>query len=70
MMTYLDLLAHVLEHAARKDDLTGTCSAVYFQQPRYYFFPELPQIQFYDRSDFPRLDAIDAHSAVMPVWEI
>ncbi len=26
---------------------------IYFQEPRYYFFPELPQIQFYDRSAFP-----------------
>lgn len=35
----------------------------YFQQPRYYFFPELPQIQFYDRSSFPWLDEIEAATA-------
>jgi aspartate beta-hydroxylase len=33
---------------------------VYLQQPRYYYFPELPQIQFYDRNDFPWLDALEA----------
>src|SRR6202167_3860585 len=26
---------------------------IYFQEPLNYFFPELPQIQFYDRSMFP-----------------
>ena len=36
---------------------------IYFQEPRYYFFPELPQIQFYDRSDFPWLDKIEAATA-------
>jgi aspartate beta-hydroxylase len=33
---------------------------IYFQQPRTYFFPELPQIQFYDRDDFPWLDKLEA----------
>ena len=33
---------------------------VYFQQPHTYFFPELPQIQFYDRNDFPWLDQVEA----------
>ncbi len=33
---------------------------IYFQKPRYYFFPELPQVQFYDRNDFPWLDRIEA----------
>ena len=28
MKTYLDLMRHVLEHGARKDDRTGTVSAV------------------------------------------
>ena len=32
----------------------------YFQQPRAYFFPGLPQIQFYPRSTFPWLDAVEA----------
>lgn len=32
---------------------------VYVQQPLYYYFPELPQIQFYERRDFPWLDAVE-----------
>jgi hypothetical protein len=32
----------------------------YHQQPRYYYFPELPQIQFYPRADFPWLDRLEA----------
>lgn len=32
---------------------------IYLQQPRYYYFPGLPQIQFYERKDFPWLDAIE-----------
>ena len=38
---------------------------IYFQQPRTYFFPELPQIQFYDRKDFPYLDKVEAATAVI-----
>ncbi len=33
---------------------------IYFQQPSKYFFPGLPQIQFYKRSAFPWLDAVEA----------
>jgi aspartyl/asparaginyl beta-hydroxylase (cupin superfamily) len=36
---------------------------IYSQQPRYYFFPELPHVQFYERSDFPWLDRIEAATA-------
>ena len=36
---------------------------VYYQQPHYYFFPELPQVQFYDRNDFPWLDKVEAATA-------
>ena len=32
---------------------------VYLQQPKYFYFPELPQIQFYPRDRFPWLDAIE-----------
>ncbi|HEY4366441.1 MAG TPA: aspartyl/asparaginyl beta-hydroxylase domain-containing protein [Steroidobacteraceae bacterium] len=32
---------------------------IYVQEPRYYYFPQLPQIQFYERSDFPWLDAVE-----------
>jgi aspartyl/asparaginyl beta-hydroxylase (cupin superfamily) len=26
---------------------------IYFQQPKHFFYPELPQVQFYERSKFP-----------------
>ena len=42
--------------------LTGR-KAVYFQEPRQYFFPELPHIQFYDRAAFPWLDKLEAATA-------
>lgn len=32
---------------------------IYVQEPRYYYFPGLPQIQFYERADFPWLDAVE-----------
>ena len=35
----------------------------YFQQPRYYFFPGLPQIQFYDRATFAWMDRVEAATA-------
>jgi aspartyl/asparaginyl beta-hydroxylase (cupin superfamily) len=44
------------------DILTGR-RKIYFQEPRQYFFPELPQIQFYDRSHFPWLDRLEAATA-------
>jgi aspartate beta-hydroxylase len=33
---------------------------IYFQEPRQYFFPELPHIQFFARENFPWLDAVEA----------
>lgn len=33
---------------------------VYTQQPTFMHFPQLPAIQFYERSDFPWLDAVEA----------
>ncbi len=36
---------------------------IYFQQPHTYFFPELPQIQFYDRDGFAWLDHVEAATA-------
>jgi len=32
---------------------------VFVQEPRYYYFPALPQIQFYERRDFPWLDQVE-----------
>ena len=44
-------------------DIMSGKKRVYFQEPRYYYFPELPQIQFYDRNDFGWLDALEAATA-------
>jgi len=33
---------------------------IYYQQPQHYYFPELPQIQFYERAMFPWLDTVEA----------
>ncbi len=41
--------------------LTGR-KQLYLQQPQVYYFPELPQIQFYDRGQFPWLDAVEAET--------
>jgi aspartyl/asparaginyl beta-hydroxylase (cupin superfamily) len=41
------------------DMLTGKKQR-YVQEPRQYFFPELPNIQFYPRNMFPWLDAVEA----------
>jgi aspartyl/asparaginyl beta-hydroxylase (cupin superfamily) len=32
---------------------------IFMQQPRYFYFPGLPQIQFYDRELFPWMDALE-----------
>lgn len=33
---------------------------IYLQQPKYYYFPGLPQLQFYERSLFPWFDDVEA----------
>ena len=38
---------------------------VYLQQPTSYYFPRLPQIQFYEREDFPWVDAVEAATGAM-----
>lgn len=55
------------EHSTRRfrdslDILTGR-KRIFFQEPRQFFFPGLPQIQFYDRKDFPWLDKVEAATA-------
>lgn len=37
----------------------------YVQEPSAYFFPELPQIQFFERDDFQWLEKIEAHTAAI-----
>ena len=41
------------------DILTGR-KRVYSQEPRQYYFPGLPQIQFYERAAFPWLESLEA----------
>ena len=36
---------------------------VFLQQPHKYYFPELPNIQFYDRRDFDWIEELDARTA-------
>lgn len=38
---------------------------IYFQQPKHFFFPELPQIQFYDRRIFPWTEMLESKTAVI-----
>src|ERR1051325_3723625 len=45
---------------SRSLDLMVGKKRLYFQEPLFYYFPELPQIQFYERSEFPWLDSIEA----------
>jgi aspartate beta-hydroxylase len=41
------------ERFAHAIDLLLGKRQIYFQQPKHFFFPELPQVQFYDRRQFP-----------------
>lgn len=45
---------------AQSLDLLSGRKRLYTQQPRYYHFPGLPQVQFFDRAQFPWLDAVEA----------
>ena len=36
---------------------------IYLQEPRYYYFPGLPQIQFYERGSFPWFEDVEAATA-------
>ncbi|MEZ5984644.1 MAG: aspartyl/asparaginyl beta-hydroxylase domain-containing protein [Hyphomonas sp.] len=38
-------------------------SGIYLQQPTRYYFPGLPQIQFYDTADFPWVPELEAKTA-------
>jgi aspartyl/asparaginyl beta-hydroxylase (cupin superfamily) len=66
---------HLREHLARGGyldpgsrfheslEILGGRKSVYFQEPRHYFFPGLPQLQFYPRKDFPWLERLEAATA-------
>jgi aspartyl/asparaginyl beta-hydroxylase (cupin superfamily) len=44
---------------ARSLDILHGKREVFVQEPRHFYFPELPQVQFYDRKLFPWLDAVE-----------
>jgi len=58
--------------AARKDgsfahalDLLFGRRRIYFQEPTAFFYPELPQRQFYEREAFPWLAALEARTTAI-----
>ena len=48
------------ERVAASLDLMLGKTEIFLQQPTQYYFPELPQIQFYPRAATPWLDAVEA----------
>jgi aspartyl/asparaginyl beta-hydroxylase (cupin superfamily) len=44
----------------RSLDLLLGKSEIYLQQPRHFYFPELPNIEYADRETFPWLDRVEA----------
>ena len=52
--------AHRFNHAV---DLLLGRRQVYFQEPKSFFFPELPQVQFYDPRAFPWVEALQQGTA-------
>jgi aspartyl/asparaginyl beta-hydroxylase (cupin superfamily) len=63
--TYLRERLQVRERSRFSEslDILAGRKQVYFQEPRHYFFPGLPQIQFYGRSAFPWLEGLEAATA-------
>jgi len=45
---------------SRAVDILFGRKRAYVQQPRYLYYPELPNVQFYERDAFPWLDAVEA----------
>lgn len=45
---------------ARAVDILFGRKQAYVQQPRYLYYPELPNVQFYERDAFPWMDAVEA----------
>lgn len=48
---------------AQSVDLILGQKRIYLQQPKYYYFPGLPQVQFHDRALMPWFDEIEAATA-------
>jgi aspartyl/asparaginyl beta-hydroxylase (cupin superfamily) len=38
---------------------------IYFQQPKYFFFPELPQVQFYDKRRWSWVEPLERQTAAI-----
>ena len=67
---YRDHLMAGLEAAGYKDtraprvaqslDIMFGRRRIYFQQPRFFYFPGLPNIEFYERSQFPWMEEVEA----------
>ena len=57
-----DLGSSSLRFRQSLDILFGEAD-VFYQQPRRYYFPALPQIQFYEREDFDWVEPIEAATA-------
>jgi aspartyl/asparaginyl beta-hydroxylase (cupin superfamily) len=51
---------HSSPRFAQSVDIVLGRKQIYLQQPKYYYFPGLPQIQFYERGQFPWLDDVEA----------
>jgi aspartate beta-hydroxylase len=47
---------------AQSLDIVFGDKKIFMQEPRYFFFPGLPQIQFYDREQFPWMDEVEAET--------
>jgi tetratricopeptide (TPR) repeat protein len=45
---------------AQSVDIVLGTKRIYLQQPKYYYFPGLPQIQFYERAAFPWFEDVEA----------
>ena len=41
-------------------DITFGKSGIYYQQPTRFYYPGLPQLQFYERSDFPWFEELES----------
>jgi aspartate beta-hydroxylase len=46
-------------------DLLAGRRQIYQQQPQYFYFPEMPQIQFYERATFPWVQELEQQTAAI-----
>jgi hypothetical protein len=64
-LQYAGLGAPGSERFGHAFDLLLGKKEIYLQRPKYFFFPELPQVQFFDRRQFPWVDALESKSAAI-----